>query len=92
MSLRVKDGDNEIEVLFNHTTDKELGKCTCVTLRFNDRDAVSGFAVCSYKDNFCKATGRKIALARAIDAAKIRGTIDKSVSKKIWETYRKNCK
>lgn len=38
-------------------------------------------AECSLKDNFCRETGRKISLTRAIRV------FDKSVRKQIWEAY-----
>ena len=38
-------------------------------------------ALCSIKDNFCRAIGRKISLARAMRY------FDKSIRKEIWEAY-----
>ena len=43
-----------------------------------------GVAICSHKDNFCKDTGRKISLARALKNA----NIPKEERKSIWEVYR----
>lgn len=115
MSLRVKDGNTEIEILFDHISCAEVNKrfldlygtrcinlpvgkrCTLATIKFNGEPKITGCAACSKNDNFCKSTGRKIALQRAIWAAKRNGNIDglrmdKSLSTKIWDTYRKNCK
>ena len=65
-----------------------VGRCTVSTIKIDGQLLVSGFSVCSLKDNFCRANGRKLSLARAIKD----GDFDKTTSKKIWEEYRKNCK
>ena len=41
-----------------------------------------GYASCSLADNFCRATGRKIALARAI-----RGLFNREERKAFWAAY-----
>lgn len=41
------------------------------------------YAYCHTNDNFCRATGRKIALTRALDGLKL----DKETRQKIWKTY-----
>lgn len=41
------------------------------------------FALCSKKDNFCKETGRKVSLARALQAA----GLTYGERKQIWEAY-----
>ena len=46
---------------------------------FNPID--NDYAFCSIKDNFCKAIGRKISLARALMI------FDKPIRKEIWEAY-----
>jgi len=92
MSLRIKEGNNDIEIMFNYTCDPELGKLTTSIIKLNNKHIGMGQAICSIKDNFCKATGRKISLTRAIEVAKENKKIDKNISKKIWETYRASCK
>ena len=101
MSLRIKDGDNEIEILFDYLRDwrnpnfpnTPKGEiATYTTIKFNNKIIVEGYALCSEKDNFCKAIGRKISLTRAIETAKKNGEINKDISKRIWEEYLKCCK
>jgi len=92
MSLRIKDGENEIEIMFDYICDPEFGRSTQSTIRLNNKPVSTGFATCSCTDNFSKSVGRKLSLTRAIDIAKKNGEIDKNVSKKIWETYRQCCK
>jgi len=92
MSLKINDGDNFIEILFDYTKDEYFGRFTTSTIRLNNRPIAMGSAICSLKDNFCKATGRKISLTRAIETAKKNKEIDKKISKRIWEEYLKCCK
>ena len=40
-----------------------------------------GVTLCSKKDNFCRETGRKISLARAVD------NLDRDFRKEIWGAY-----
>jgi len=58
---------------------------TCCSIR-NYKYAIIGMGVatCSYKDHFCKDTGRRISLARALENA----NIPKEERKIIWEEYR----
>lgn len=46
-----------------------------------DKPLALGRAICAKGDNFCKNTGRKIALSRAIK------DYDKPTRKKIWDAY-----
>ena len=52
----------------------------------NYKDAVVGIdgATCAKTDHFCRDTGRKISLARAMKDAKL----DKAQRTEIWEAYR----
>jgi len=43
-----------------------------------------GTALCHKKDQFCKATGRKLSLARALKVA----GLSKNERAKVWEDYR----
>ena len=118
MSLKIKNNDDNIEVIFDHIDYDDVpkrikdlynkidnssfsylstGRCTLATIKFNDKPVITGISVCSLADNFCKSVGRRMALARAIKAARenkdINGlNLDKNLSCKIWEEYRKNCK
>ena len=50
-----------------------------------------GVAHCSKKDNFCKETGRKVSLTRAIEQIVRMNHVpvfkDKETRRKVWETY-----
>ena len=46
-----------------------------------------GSCECSEKDTYCKATGRKVALTRALA-----GCTNKDFRKAVWEAYRKECR
>lgn len=114
MSLRIKDGNDDIEILFDHIAYEEIKtrlvdlygknvkigvdiapvgtKCTLATVKLNGQPQMTSTAFCSQKDNFCKSTGRKLALSRAIKIAKENRIINKDTSKKIWDEYRRNCK
>jgi len=51
------------------------GGSTTVYLRFGDREG-TGFSICSRRDNFCKAKGRELALARALVSLAKGGAIE----------------
>lgn len=50
----------------------------------NDALIVEDYALCSLVDTFCKETGRKLSLARAMRSA----DIPKEERTEIWEQYR----
>ena len=94
MSLRIQYGNTDIEILFDYPVDRDFTRHrrTQVTIRFNDKPIAVAQTCCNPIDNFSRSVGRKLALTRAIKIAKDNGTINKDVSKKIWETYRQCCK
>src|SRR3970282_32818 len=49
---------------------------------------VEGVASCSLSDNFCKDTGRKIALARALSKLRKQLPLPKTERAMIWKAYR----
>jgi len=54
---------------------------TVCWIDFNGRRVSSGMANCSRLDQFCRATGRKLALTRAV------AELPKHVRAAIWEGY-----
>jgi len=50
----------------------------------NENKTFVGAAFCNPKDNFCRATGRKLSLARAMKNAQL----PKEARTVIWEIYR----
>ena len=54
---------------------------TICIIKKNNVPERAGIARCSKKDNFCRETGRKISLARAVKI------YDKETRREIWETY-----
>ena len=59
---------------------------TMCTISYEDSQVppIIGYAERGKKDSFCKDTGRKISLARALKLF----TSDKEYRKEIWEAYR----
>ena len=47
-----------------------------------------GTAECSSKDQFCKKTGREVAMSKAL----LSGPFTKAQRKEVWEAYRNQCK
>lgn len=100
--LRVKTDQGDIEVRFDHKwlTSIEIEnmtgednkyvkdrRCSLVLIRWDGKDFAEGLAICHSHDNFCKATGRKLALEDALltmCSPKIRTAI--------WEEYKARCK
>ena len=80
------------DVRWYHTNNHIQGKnrkgslTECMILERIDEQLIEivgqGVAKCSKKDNFCKATGRKIALARAI-----KENFTKEGRKIFWDAY-----
>jgi len=56
----------------------------CDIVGDNDVLISSGVATCSRRDHFCRETGRKLSLARALKNAQI----SKEERKLFWEKYR----
>lgn len=57
------------------------GPCAAKTRPCNTPGQNTGQALCSVRDNFCKATGRKIAFGRAI------ATFPRPVRTLLWREY-----
>jgi len=74
--------DNKLYAIkWNHGLVKK-GMTTHCYLRDNDGKMVSlGIAKCGKKDNFCKETGRKISLTRAIKE------FPKEIRRDFWKCY-----
>jgi len=61
--------------------------------QFGDpEDVFEGIAVVNPSDNFCKITGRKLALVDVLSIMKVSGLANKELRTKIWEAYKNNCK
>src|SRR5436190_23211783 len=68
------------------TEEKKVRSTQCQLYEVAGKDAqlISvGLTVCSQKDNFCKQTGRKIALTRALLDSEL-GKSDRTL---VWEAY-----
>ena len=91
---RVRVDGVELEVKFGHgwifrpnapgltpAMDFANHRRTVCWIEFNGRRVSSGLANCSRLDQFCRATGRKLALTRAV------AELPKHVRKAIWEGY-----
>ena len=67
-------------------------RCThCGVFELSEYDAAivaEGVTFCSLKDNFCKATGRRIALTRALEKMRMKVPyMTKAERRKVWEAY-----
>ena len=75
-------GHETIKVDFHYGEDNGLRVTECkVNFLSSLRLPQIGKAVCSPEDNFCKATGRKVALTRALR------TLPRDLRKEVWDTY-----
>lgn len=85
----INNNEHDIRISFKHTSNDQFRQTQCIVDkvvtggRFNTDGILlcKGLATCSPKDNFCKDTGRKIALARAI------GSMNKEWRTMIWNAY-----
>jgi hypothetical protein len=64
---------------------EESRRCTMVKIHYHGELAAEGISVCHSDDNFCRATGRKIALEDALF------TLCKEFRTAVWKEYHKNC-
>ena len=82
--MRVKGlAGEEFNVHFHHFSHSGQLRTQCLIVNANEPEKNYGpYASCSLGDNFCRATGRKIALARAI-----RGLFNREGRKAFWESY-----
>lgn len=75
------------KIKWGYDTCAEAIDATHVTwceMMLNERKTVLGAAICSNKDHFCRNTGRKISLGRAMKNA----GLPKEERTVIWELYR----
>ena len=73
--------DQEYRVRFRHEVKKFVNEHRLVCCTINDGE--EEYALCNPKDQFCKATGRKIALARALKNM----NFDKPSRRQFWAEY-----
>ena len=79
MILKLEDG-NEMELRFTHL---QVLKRTVVSVLFSHGlHYFTATAQCNSDDNYNKAIGRKVALARAM-----RGSVPRDIRTQIWEAY-----
>jgi len=70
-----------------------VNRWTQCTIWRGDRMVADGFAECHPKDNFCKATGRKLSLSRALQMlypnkkGKKRSKATRSLRQTFWDAY-----
>ena len=76
-------GGAEYNVHFHHFIYRRQQWTQCLIVNTEEPEKnYGGYANCSPTDNFCRATGRKIALARAI-----RGLFNREGRKAFWAAY-----
>jgi len=70
------------EVSFNHFKNERVTMCTIVV-----RNKIfQGIAKCNKVDNFCRKTGRKVALSKAMRKAS--NELSKVQRRNVWNAYR----
>jgi hypothetical protein len=74
-----------VSVRFSHFTDPLYPKGTLCETAIDGQTADAALTQLHPKDNFCRATGRKVSLARAIAA------LPKAVRTAIWRRYWEVC-
>jgi len=82
--LKVKDYEIQWEHSYCVTNKYPIKAGTVCRLQGDRGVETSAEALCSKKDNFCKDTGRKISLSRAMQKAEL----PKKERTLIWEAYR----
>jgi len=96
--LRIEQGSDKIEVRFDHkfcNSDEiecltgicvdEDRRCSLATVNLNGNEVGCGMAVCHPVDNFCRATGRKKALAYGLHS------LSKELRTAVWSVYEVQC-
>ena len=69
-------------VSFSHLRNERITTCSLAVKGV----IYHGLAKCSNNDNFCRNTGRKVALTKALEAAS--DALTKRQRKNVWEAYR----
>lgn len=77
--MRVED----LRIVFKY---EDKRKTTCSVLDENSQVLTQGVAICGSRDHFCRDTGRKYSMKRALEP------LSKETRTKIWETYRRSTK
>lgn len=86
MKFKNSEGQN-VTVAFSHSfvnsgEEKHIGKrITAVTVEIGDQSHL-GYAICHPNDNFCKETGRRVALKRGLEV------FNKQQRTEVWDQYR----
>ena len=82
--LRITTTVNNFQLSFLHDHEARMTECWLRELTPTGTmvDIYRGHAYCHNKDNFCKATGRKIALTRALQH-----NFTRNERKQIWDQY-----
>lgn len=96
--LRVTHCTDKIEVRFDHKICRppeiksltgiyvnEDRRCSLATVSLNNNIVGRGMAVCHPKDNFCRAIGRKKALAHGLHS------LSKILRTEVWIAYKAAC-
>ena len=87
----VKIKRREFQVRFRH--ENEYHRYTICNIKRGDEIVAEGMAECHPKDNFCKDTGRKLALARALQIlfpskkGKKRSIATRARRRAFWNAY-----
>lgn len=89
--------EGPIRIYFYHTNTLEGERATLCRIKMrSDVPSSWGLAVCSKSDRFCKETGRKVALGRAILGLHLGNgwPITRTLRREIWNSYfsRRNSK
>jgi hypothetical protein len=71
----------EFKIMWRHESNKGT---SCLIRNYKDAIIGCGLTCCSISDNFCRETGRKLSLARAMKNA----SLGKEERTEIWEAYR----
>lgn len=79
----------KVGIFFAHLTSETGQRSTVATIAYLDAEGKKGAVIkqesvrCSLQDNFCKATGRKLALTRALE----RSFLMRGDRTNIWDAY-----
>ena len=82
MKIQTIKGEYNVKWQYVNIDGQRVTTC-CDIYRDEILDGSSGYAVCSKDDNFCRATGRKIALTRALQ------NYPREFRREVWQAYHK---
>ena len=73
----------DMSITWRHTNNGagSVGITECFIRNKDGKEILGGTSVCSPRDNYCKQTGRKLSLARAIKM------FNREVRSEIWAEY-----